>query len=271
MEFAEGSADVLYTTAALESRVELENLSQTPPEALAVAEGVVGVLIGGTRWSAQVAVVVDRSLLLMGLDAMYGGDTSNFRPSAPARGLTSLERSLAASFARAIISRLGTALGLPESSVECKDRVIEEIDQLSLGGVQSEYVVAVLRLVGLGARVLVAVPVSDVDRAAERRASSDRAEPKLIDSGWTEDFKRNIAATRIILTATMDGPRMPLSSIARLAPGSLIEFSGDAMRNVHLTTGGLPVFVGRLGQSRGLFTLLLERPAETPGSIEEPQ
>lgn len=89
-------------------------------------------------------------------------------------------------------------------------------------------------------------------------------EAPVFDADWTKMLKRNVGTASVLLQAKMDGLCLPLHIIRGLQPGSMIEFSGEVMKSVRLTCGDEPTFVGRLGQSRGLFTVLLERPVTSP-------
>ncbi len=259
-EAAATCSEAVRQGVALDITVELEAIEQETTGKLSERQhGVINVSNFFREFPMLALVRLDSVLLYRALDAMYGGDPSA-RREAPSRPLSPLENTLAISLARAFFAGVLPALGV---SSEGTSRVIDEINPQLMGGSRAEYVVVTLRIVEFGDSVVLALPETAFDRLRDQLATQDTQETLVFDPVWTQDLKRNVSSTNITLRAAIEGPRLPLSAIAQLRPGSLIELDLEAMKHVVLTSQDQPVFAGRLGQSRGMFTVFLERPAKT--------
>jgi len=269
--YARSCSAMLREVASLETTVTVEEFKQQ--EARAVLHHLPGTLLVSSFvpfWNARIGIRLDRSLLIRALDALYGGDPKKLGSRPPARALTSLERSLAISLARGFVSELLSALGEAERSTATEERLVEPGEQENLGVAKMEYVAASLKLVDYGELLTVAFPIVAIERLAEQLEANDTEEERVVDLDWTEQFRRNVELSTVELVAKIDGPRLLLSDVAALKPGSLIEFDREFIRNVTLVAGEQPVFKGRLGQSRGNFTVLLSRPlAPSPQSDDQ--
>lgn len=270
--YARACSEMLQKQASLETAVTLEELKQG--EVKALLRQLPGTLLVSSFvpfWQARTGVRFDRSLIIRALDALYGGDPKKLTSRTPARALTSLERSLATRIGRGFVSELMSALGEGERADSTEERLIEPGEQLVLANPKLEYVAASLKLVDYDEQLTIAFPVSAIERLAEQLEASETQEEGVIDLDWTDQFRQNVEQSTVELTAKIEGPRLHLSDVADLKPGSLIEFDREFMRSVTLTAGDQPVFKGRLGQSRGHFTVMLSRPlAAAPPTDEKP-
>lgn len=259
--YARSCSEMLRSAAAIEATVTVEGIEQKESRSvLHRLPGAVLVLSFVPYWNARIAVRLDRSLLIRALDALYGGDPKTLGSRPPARALTPLERSLAVSIARGFVSEFLSALGETERIGSTEERLVEPSEQEINGSVKLEYVTVSLKLVEFDERLTIACPISAIERFAEQLETNAAQEERVVDLDWTEQFRRNVELTTIELIAKIDGPRLLLSDIAALKPGSLIEFDREYIQDVALVAGEQPVFKGRLGQTRGNFTVLLERP-----------
>lgn len=243
-------------------RMELEAIEQVAAESLVVrGVNVVTLAIFVPEWGSHAVVQLDVKLVFNALVTMYGGDPGE-RNLVPDRTLTPLEQALAVSLARALMAQVLTLLAV---SGEAQPRIVEAVDPQILGGVKAEYIGAKFQVAETGDRMALAVPASAFDRLGAQISANNKMGTPVVDPSWAREFRRNVNATSIALVAKMSCQSLPLSAIARLQPGALLEFSGEAIKNILLTSSDQLVFVGRLGQSRGMFTVLLERPARATG------
>jgi flagellar motor switch protein FliM len=269
--YARSCGDALLRVASLASAVLVEAFEQEEAKAVSIrVPGTIVVMSFVPYWNARIIVRFDRTLLIRALDAMYGGDPKKLRSTPPVRALTPLERSVATRIARGLAAELLIALGEVERCGSTEEHLVEPGEQESHAGAKLAYVVASLKLVDLGEQLIVGFPASALERLAEQLVTKDTQEEHVVDLDWTQQFRRNVERSTIELVAKIEGPRLLVSDIAALRPGSLIELNREFFQNVTLVAGGRPVFKGRLGQSRGNFTVLLDRPL-SPSHLSDDQ
>ncbi|MGE0768243.1 MAG: FliM/FliN family flagellar motor switch protein [Hyphomicrobiaceae bacterium] len=268
--YARACAETLLRVASLETTVAVDSFEQEDARsALHRLPGTILVLSFVPHWNARIVVRLDRSLLIRALDALYGGDPKKMGARPPARALTPLERSLAISIVRGLSCDLLSALGEAERAGSTEERLVESNDSEVLSGLKSEYVAATLRLVDVGEQLIVAFPMAALERLAEHLSATEAHQEHVVDLDWTQQFRRNVERTSIELVAKIDGPRLHLSDIAALKVGSLIEFDKELIGNVSLVASEQAIFRGRLGQSKGNFTVLLDRPLTPSRQTDE--
>ncbi|MFM9938889.1 MAG: FliM/FliN family flagellar motor switch protein [Hyphomicrobiaceae bacterium] len=250
----------LKATTALQSleQVTIGTLRQRFPAALTVSGQI-------PAWNARGLVLLDPLFLFRVLDATYGGDAAA-RTTAPERPLTVLERSLAARAAMAIMAHVQTVLHevapFAFRAARCDDTALTE-------GADDAYVAICIRLAEFGDNVVVALPLAGLELARPHLGASERADEPDLDPSWSRDFRRSLLSASVAITAIVDGPDMTLSDVAKLRPGSIVELDEGALANVRLEACDKALFVGRLGQSRGLFTIQTERLGPTSREGEE--
>ena len=264
--FASACGGALSSICARQVATRLGGLGQGLPSVL-FARGQASTTVCGVipEWGGLAHVRLDRLLLFRALDAMYGGDPM-VRDSAPERPLTSLERSLAVRLASAVMGALQAALGEGLKATFTAPRCLDEADPKTqesavAGGAEETCVLVRIDADAavLGGSLAVLLPAKGLELLRGNLARSTSGEPRDIDPDWTGAFKRNVLAASAVLTALIDGPDMTLGDVARLKPGTLLEFDAKALAEVRLETADRAIFHGRLGQSKGLFTVLLER------------
>ena len=96
----------------------------------------------------------------------------------------------------------------------------------------------------------------------DRFTSPDDEATHDLDPNWKRQFQLSVANTQVRLEATCSGPQMLLADVSRLRVGSLLEFDEANLQKVSVEIAGNRIFVGRLGRSRGYFTICLQTPAE---------
>ncbi len=274
--FADGAArtsSALRQTFGLQLPVSFEHAIQHPAgEALAPCSGMVGVIYLVAEWGARVVVSFDRMLLFRALDAMYGGDGRGVGP-APSRALTRLELSITEQLARAIIERFQAPLA-PFISFGCAVERIEQVfDPAIFEKDRTELVAAQMRLGEADEWLVVALPARGLELARAAIAAPQEDEPVELDPNWSRCLEQNVSRTEVDIVAVAAGPPMLLGEIARLEPGSLIEFEAELLEVVRIESDGEPIFEGRLGQTKGFLSVCVEAPlsADADDEAAEPQ
>lgn len=256
--FAEHAAAGLSRLAPLELTTRLERLDQGPtadflqttPRMLTIAGSIV-------EWGAVAFVHLDSMLLFRLLDAMYGGDPSQ-RTAMPERPLTAFEAGLAVQLANAIIAKLREVLsGLCTFTFQGARLVDAAMEAAAADKGDSVFIA--MSVVETGEHVGIVMPARGLEVVREKTTAREegKAEPG-VDPEWAAGFKKRVLASTVALSAVSDGPPMTINDIARLRIGSVIELDGDALRRVRIECDEKPIFVGQLGQGRGVFTVLVD-------------
>jgi flagellar motor switch protein FliM len=259
---------VLTQCASMHVGVALGTIFEATLYELIVQRGG-GVVICATipEWSEPAVCQLDRQFLFRAFDAMYGG-AIGVRTLVPDRPLTSLERSLAALLGGELMRQLAQALvQICPFSVQ-SERCADEGDIEALARKRGEYLMIQLRIEKSETGAMLAIPVACLERARDRLTVPQNEVSGNPDPSFSSAFRRNVGATPIEVIASAEGPRMLLSDVARLLPGSTVEFEGSRLRQVLVEVGARPIFIGRLGQSKGVLTICLERADASVGSIE---
>ncbi len=267
--FAPGATAVIGEVAGMTVTATVVSISQeAAAEFAALSETAVAVRGWIPEWNELAICQFDKTLLIRALDAMYGGEPGT-RTQAPKRALTSLEQSLSALLGGALLKRLAATLGDVCPFTVQSERYVDESDLAMLSKKQSDYLVVRLRIVEYDDSVALAIPLIGLEGARDRLTVPKADTPADIDPAWAKAFRRNIASTPIHVTASAAGPDMLLSDVAGLHPGSTLELDGSQLRNVLIEGEERPVFTGRLGQSKGMFAISIERPVGPPSLPED--
>lgn len=266
---ASDCASVLGAEFSLEGEVTVERTAQLVAyEALGPSAGMVGIVYYIAEWNAHAVTCFDRTLLFRALDSMYGGDGRGLGPP-PARALTPLEQSIANQLAKAVVGQFQSRFA-PYVSFGCAlERVDEAFDPELFGKDRSELVVVGLRLEAYDERIVVALPVRGLELVRDQIAAPEEAAPVELDPNWSRSLEQSVARTEVELVAVAEGPPMLLGDIARLQPGSLVEFDAEYLEYVRIESDGEAIFEGKLGQSKGYLSVCIEAPL-SPSAADEP-
>lgn len=261
--FSEGAAGctaVLRDAFGLELPVTFEQAIQHPSrDALTPCAGMISVIHLVAEWGARVVIAFDRLLLFRALDAMYGGDGKSIGP-APVRALTRLELSIVERLAQAILAQFQMRLA-PFVAFDCNVERIEQVfDPAIFDKDRTELVAAQLRLGEGDEWLVVAVPVRGLELARERIATPQEEAPVELDPNWSRSLEQNVGRTEVELVAVAAGPPMLLGEVARLKPGSLVEFDAELLEVVRIESDGEAIFEGQLGQTKGYLSVCIEAP-----------
>ena len=123
-----------------------------------------------------------------------------------------------------------------------------------------DYVVFDVSLPATGDCLTVGLPASALDALQDPPARVPRNLIDL-DPSWTRDLRTAITHAAIEFIATTDAPDLELGDIAALQPGSLLEFDGACLNAVRLECADEAVFIGRLGRSKGFYTIGIDASA----------
>ena len=268
---AEGSAAAFKDVFGIDASLTFQQAVQQPiGEALAPCAGRIAAGYAIAEWGARAVVAFDRVILFRALDTMYGG-TGQLAGPAPARDLTGLERSVAGRLAKVVITELQSRLA-PFVAFDCVLESVEpEFDGSLFEKDRYELISIQMRLGELDEWVIVALPARGVELARHLMGAPSEEAPVELDPNWSRYLEQNVGRTEIDLIAVAAGPPMLLGEVARLKPGSLVEFDADRLEYVQIESDGEAIFEGQLGQSKGFLSICIETPLSASAADDAAQ
>ena len=186
--------------------------------------------------------------------------------------MTRLEQSIAEQLAQSILQNFRARLA-PFVTFDCVvERIEQDFDPTIFEKDRSELVAAQMRLGETEEWLVVAIPARGLELAREQIAAPPEEPPLELDPNWSRSLEQSVARTEVELVAIAAGPPMLLGEVAGLEPGSLIEFDAELLEIVQIESDGEAIFEGRLGQSKGNFSICIEAPlkAATDEEAAEP-
>lgn len=253
------SLDLACDLARVDQGLLCEHLARRP-EAVLVSYDL-------PAWSAAVDISLSPRLLFATVDAMFGGDGSATAPAVP-RQLTEIERKVATLTAETFLVGFQAALGKVMEITTCGATIAWESAAATAQQRDLPVLAVVLKTLPMAEEVVVTLPVALVEDARGRLQALAGEQAPANDPGWRQAFQQSVMSSEVELVASAPGPSMTLGHVARLDVGFIIELEPDSLRLVELSRDDSPIFEGRLGQSKGLFTVMLEqlaKPRRPPG------
>lgn len=265
---AEGSTAALKEVFGLDADLAFQQaVQQSIGDALAPCAGRIAAVYAIAEWGARAVVAFDRIILFRALDAMYGGNGQLAGP-APARNLTGLEQSVAGQLAKVVIAEFQSRLA-PFVGFDCVLETVEpEFDLALFEKDRFELISIQMRLGELDEWVIVTLPARGVELARYLMAAPSEETPVELDPNWSRYLEQNVGRTEVDLIAVAAGPPMLLGEIARLQPGSLVEFDADRLEYVQIESDGEAIFEGKLGQTKGFLSICIETPLSANAADE---
>ncbi len=220
----------------------------------------IAVIFYSREWDARILVGIERRLAFAILEAMYGGDGGEL-PFEGTRPFTNLEtrigRIVCEFAAKALVDAFTQVCEL-SLLAERTETALEftTLGQSSMMMVQAKILFQVLDQGGV---MFVLIPQSAMNPIRQKLERERRALPPSQDPRWTNALSSRVSKAEIAVNAVIEGKNVQLDEILRLAPGKTIELSGTD-QSIILECEGDRLFRGRLGQSRGVFTITIEEP-----------
>ncbi|MCB1503815.1 MAG: FliM/FliN family flagellar motor switch protein [Hyphomicrobiaceae bacterium] len=229
----------------------------TPLEAVVRCEALVAVEYRVQPWAFSGIAGLAPELVFGWLDSMFGGDGSA-PPPALARQLTEIEAQIARHLAQAALEAFRIELSEYARMSTSTDAVRWGIRGQEPAG-HGENVLLVEIAFAPGDRtILVMLPLPMLEDARSRLVAHEVPEAAPADPDWKRCFRNNVLASDVELVAAAEGPAMTLRDVALLEVGTMIEVEAAAFQDVAIECSGEAVFHGRLGQSKGYFTISIE-------------
>ena len=191
---------------------------------------------------------------------MFGGDGSEL-PFDGTRPFTALEtrigrlvcefaaKALEASFGK--VCEISLAYERTETALE-----FTTLGQSSMIMIEAKILFQVLDQGGV---LFVLIPQNSMNPIRQKLERERKPLPSSYDPRWTSALTRRVSKAEVNLCAMIEGKNIELDDILRLEAGKMIELSGTD-QNIILECEGDRLFRGRLGQSRGHFTVTVDAP-----------
>ena len=248
----------LEQLTSLEIKCEVSGVDQASlGEALLERPSAILVAYHLPAWSAPVCIGLAPLLLFSSVDAMFGGSGLAKPPASPRR-LTEIERQVAQRIADTILSSFKAGLARVMDIAPYGAAVGWENAESLIEDAAIPTLAVLLRVSPIADTVIVTLPAALVEDARGRLQNLSPEQVSANDPGWSRAFQQSVMSSEIEIVASATGPQLTLGDIAALDVGSIIELDPDTLQQVKLCREEHPIFEGRLGQSKGLFTVMLE-------------
>jgi flagellar motor switch protein FliM len=225
-------------------------------------EDSIGMVLYALEWDSRIVIGIDRRFVFSLLEALFGGSGTEL-PFENTRDFTVLETQIG----KEVLSIATRAL---EESFAPVTKVIFEMDRLEtmlefslLGQNNMPAIVAqiLFQVMDNGGRMFVLIPqpaLYPIRKVLERERASVVTSN---DPRWTRQMQSGIARAEVILQAVLEGPDMTLGEVAALKRGQILQLDATMHSPLTLECENEPLFICRLGQFQGNFTVSLEGPA----------
>ncbi len=248
----------LGALTSLTSNFTLESITRGYPTDVPTADAaVVGASAFVPQWNGRIQVHYDRLLVARFVEVMFGGNAA--RPmSAPTRELTAFETALVMSITDVILKEIQAAFG-GNGDISFTDIACLSTESGSpLRDEPTDAIVAEFRMPQFGDALWMALPAVGLDLVADTPSMREHHDAPGLDPRWTRDLRQTLGGTSMSLVAVAHAATISIGDVAVLRPGSLLEFDAECLNAVRLECADQVVLVGRLGQSKGRYTLCVE-------------
>jgi flagellar motor switch protein FliM len=212
------------------------------------------------EWDARILLGVERRLIFAILEAMFGGDGTEL-PFDGTRPFTALETRVGRLVCEFAAKALQTAFGTICEISFVPERTETALEFTTLGQTSMMMIQAkvLFQVLDQGGVLFVLIPQNAMNPIRQKLERERKPLPSSYDPRWTSALNSRVSKAEVILNAVIEGRSIPLDDILRLEVGKTIELSGTD-KSIILECEGDRLFRGRLGQSRGRFTITIEAP-----------
>jgi flagellar motor switch protein FliM len=212
------------------------------------------------EWDARLLIGLERRLLFAIVEAMYGGDGSEL-PFDQTRPFTSLETRIGRVVCEFAAKAFVTCFAqVSELTIEF-ERIETALEFTTLGQNSMMMVQAkiLFQVLDQGGVLFVLIPQNAMNPIRQKLERERRSMPPSADPRWTNALSSRVSKAEITVRAVIEGRNLPLEDIVKLAPGQTLELNGTD-QSIVVECEGDRLFRGKLGQSRGFFTITIEDP-----------
>jgi flagellar motor switch protein FliM len=212
------------------------------------------------EWDARILLGLERRLVFAILEAMFGGDGSEL-PFDGTRPFTALETRIGKLVCEFAAKALQDAFGKVCEISLVPERTETALEFTTLGQNSMIMIEAkiLFQVLDQGGVLFVLIPQNTMNPIRQKLERERKPLPSSYDPRWTSALTRRVSKAEVILSAMIEGKNIELDDILRLEVGKTIELSGTD-QNIIIECEGDRLFRGRLGQSKGHFTITVDAP-----------
>ena len=220
----------------------------------------VAVIFYCREWDARLLIGLERRLIFAIEEAMFGGDGSE-QPFDSTRPYTALETRIGRLVCEFAAQALETAFGkvCEISLVYERTETALEFTTLGQNSMMMIETKILFQVLDQGGVMFVLIPQNSMNPIRQKLERERKPLPSSYDPRWTSALTSRVSKAEVVLSAVIEGKSMELDDILRLGPGRTIELNGTD-QDIVLECEGDRLFRGRLGQSRGFFTITVDAP-----------
>ncbi len=220
------------------------------------------------NFSSSMWVSLDRTALYQLMEALLGA-TNSPRPYLEERDFTLLELAFAKYITRLLTSsfkqEFAVIIDMSSSLLSAKpgNEALQQFDD------SDQFVIAniALDLFGRTGQLRLFIPQAVLAPMKHAFSSIDDDEQDSNDSIWTEHIKTQLQQTSMECKAIIDGGEITLGDAARLQVGQVFELDINPETPVNLTIDDEKLFIAKLGQGNGVFTVKIINPVKKQDSL----
>ncbi len=258
--------DRFFEAAGVTFGMTLEGLDVAAPARSALeGDGWLLALCAVKGQNTFSCIGLDAAAVNLFIEALLGGGAAG-RTEAPQRAFTAFDHLLAGHAAEIVTGALLEAFAPSLEAQITIDEVkaAQEVEELELE--ERPVLAARLRVEALGEEGMVSILLPPGMFASMRVCAlgqvPEAAAEEEGDSPWQETLDRQLRGSLVSCRAMMDGGEMTLGEVARLRPGQILELAPRQGLPVYLECDDKVLYLCRLGQADGVFTLKLQEAAD---------
>lgn len=215
------------------------------------------------EWDVRVLIGLDRRFIFGLVDAMYGSDGSEAAYEVK-RPFSSLEVRIAREVFEIAMPALKSLFSTICGVTFQLDKIHTALEFQTLGQHDVPVVVAqlVFQVMDAGGRMFIIIPQSALLPIRKKLESEHTPEVKREDPEWSRQLREGVARTKVTLNAILEVQPMTLHEVSNLQVGQIMKLRATRQSLVTLECEGQPLFLCKLGQSKGFFTLIVDSTVE---------
>jgi flagellar motor switch protein FliM len=219
-----------------------------------------GAIFHSPEWDARIVIGCDRRFAFSIVEAMFGADGSE-PPLDGDRPLTTLEGRIVREILIDTAAALRAQLAFICDTTFHFERTETSLDFSTIGLSDAPAVMAqlIIQVMDGGGRLFVLIPNNALAPFRKRLERDRPPEAVHVDSAWSRQLLLELGRTEIELKAVLDGSQLSLKAMSRLQPGQILPLDASSSTPIGLEAEDKVLFMAKLGQSKGYFTVCIER------------
>ena len=221
--------------------------------------GIGGIFLA-TEWDARIVLGCDRRFVFSIVEAMYGADGTE-APFESDRPFSALEvrviKEVLAAAARVLERQLAGVC--PTSLMLERTETTLDFSTIGLSDAPALMAQLISQVMDGGGRLFVLIPNAALAPFRKRLERDRPSEPARVDPTWSRHIQAELGRAEVQISAVLDGPSLTLARLGRLRPGQILVLDATPDSAIALEAEGQVLFKAKVGQSRGAFTVSIER------------